>query len=1293
MGSGLSLLVALLSLSPSSGGLGALGRQETPAYSVESWKTDQGLPQNSATAVLQARDGYLWVGTFGGLGRFDGVRFQVFDISNTAELGNNRILSLHEDAQGALWIGTQDAGVSRYADGVFEHFGEDEGAPPGEVWAIAEDRDGVLWFGGQGLTRRVGERFEQVLPETLDLQTHCILVEDAGTLWLATDLGVLHYVRGSVRTYTTADGLPDGPCFWVDHDATGNLWASTLAGLAVLRGESFELAQLPEGTAPGIVHAGLIAADGTRWIGGDGLFRLGSFEGERPLEPLSLPALADISVRSLTEDREGNLWIGTNGDGLLRCRSAPFSVLNTRRGIHGAPTAIRRGPAGDEVWIGLSDGVILRHSDDGVRPAANSLSEAFSGPGACLHIDGNGEPVVFDSRFVTRFRDGRVSERFEHGLEQVLDPFVEDSGGTIWFGTRDAVASLHGTEITTTPLPPDRRGPVRVHAGEKGHLWASTSDGIGRVVEGAIEFLPVPVDSFPKGAIRAIREDGETLWFTTYGSGLGHYADGTLTMLTEADGLPDNSLGGLQADDDDHFWINSNHGVFRVSDAELEDRLAGRTRTISCQLLRTGEGNGGSSCRTSDGRIWFPTLEGVAIVDPEHVKPNLIAPQVAIERIQAGNEMYEVGTKVTIPPGNNDLVIEYTGLSFVDPDSVRFQYRLVGYEEQWIEVGSRRRAYYTNIPPGSYLFEVVACNDDGMWNEVGAATTIQLLPFFYQTSWFIALGLAATFFVLFGFYQARTRAIRRRNVALRTEIQERERAQVALRESEERYRVVAEAATDAILTIDEQGKIVYANPAAKRVFGRAPADCVGLPLDTLLPGPSEGEQDFDSSDLWEGRELVGYHRDGHAFPVEVSLGVARQQHGRPRITCIVRDITERRRTEEERARLEERLRESKKMEAMGRLAGGISHDFNNILTAMLSHAEMLDERIRGGRSDGTLEHVAEIQKCTELAFSLTNQLLAFSRRQVVQTTLLEPSEVLGRIEPMLRRLIREDIDLIVEASEDAGPIRADVGQLEQVIMNLVLNGSDAMPNGGRLTVQTAAVELDEIYAACNSQASVGPHVLIAVSDTGVGIREDALPHLFEPFFTTKSVGQGTGLGLASVHGIVQQSGGHITVTSEPGRGTTFRVYLPRGVRSTDRDEVPRGEASGADVLEGAETVLVCDDYAAVRRATQMILSNHGYRVLSADGPEEALRIAREHPTPIHLLITDVVMPGMNGPQLSRQVRALQPDVRVLFVSGYTSDIVIHEGAEPDGTGFLQKPFVFKELLGRIRELLDSPVRA
>jgi two-component system cell cycle sensor histidine kinase/response regulator CckA len=385
------------------------------------------------------------------------------------------------------------------------------------------------------------------------------------------------------------------------------------------------------------------------------------------------------------------------------------------------------------------------------------------------------------------------------------------------------------------------------------------------------------------------------------------------------------------------------------------------------------------------------------------------------------------------------------------------------------------------------------------------------------------------------------------------------------------------------------------------------------------------------------------------------------------------------------------------MEAMGRLAGGISHDFNNILTAMISHADLLDERIRGGSPDGSpdgsLEHVEEIKKCTELAFSLTNQLLAFSRRQVVQPTVLQPSEVLSVLEPMLRRLIRGDIDLVVEVADDVGPIRADVGQLEQIIMNLVLNGCDAMPDGGVLTVKALGVELDPIYAACNPQASVGPHVLIVVSDTGVGISKDVLPHLFEPFFTTKAVGHGTGLGLASVHGIVQQSGGHITVTSEPEKGTTFRVYLPRDEHAPSAIAPPRTEIRGGEPRSGTETVLVCDDYAAVRRATHMILSNHGYDALSADGPQEALRIAKDHPQPIKLLITDVVMPGMNGPQLAKEITALQPDIRVLFVSGYTSDVVIHDGVTERRTSFLQKPYVFKELLQRVRELLDAPVEA
>jgi PAS domain S-box-containing protein len=1281
---------------------GALEDEDAPAYAVQAWTTDEGLPQNTVTAVLQSRDGYLWLGTFGGLARFDGVRFTIFDISNTEALGSNRILSLLEDSQGALWIGTQGYGVTRYENGTFTHFGELDGAPTGDIWAIVESEGGALWFAGKGLTRYAGGRFEQRLVEDVATTTFCIRAEGPETLWLGTGSGLIHYVRGSVRRYTQEDGLPKNLIWWVDRDRDGTLWASTSSGIAVLRDGRFSPVTLPAGTDPGVVRDVWPDGEGRRWVAGAGLYSLGSFADERPFEPRSLPLLKGAALRSLAVDREASLWIGTEEEGLVRTRASPFSYLDGRHGVESAPWLLVSDPDGDDVWIGMSSGELLRSTGGPAEPAPGALAEAFttSGGGLCLLRDGG--IWVLNSRFATHFATRVASvladdpiERFEHGLKAVFDPIHEDADGVLWFGTTDAVCSLRGTEITQYPLPPERRGPVRLYRGSAGRLWVTTSDGLGLFQGGSIEFEPL--EPFPKGAIRAIYEEQGTLWITTYGSGLGRYADGELTWITEADGLPDNSLGGFLADDNGHFWINSNRGVFCVNRAELDSKAEGTSAGLSCRLLRTGEGNGGSACRAADGRLWFPTLYGVAIIDPEQVSKNPIPPQVHIERLEVDGEPLDLRADIVLPPEMDDLVIEYAGLSFVDPKGMRFRYRLVGNDDDWVDVGPRRRAYYTNIPPGSYRFEVIACNDDGVWNEVGASLELELLPYFYETPWFRGLCFGAVGIALVSFYLARTRDIRRRNVALRTEIRDRESAEAELRESEERYRVVAEAATDAILTIDEQGSIVYANPATERIFGCAPTDCIGLPLNSLMPDRLDENKELDSNELWEGRELIGRHDDGHTFPIEVSLGVLRPLDGRPRITCIVRDITERRRTEEERARLEERLRESKKMEAMGRLAGGISHDFNNILTAMISHADLLDERIRGGSPDGSpdgsLEHVEEIKKCTELAFSLTNQLLAFSRRQVVQPTVLQPSEVLSVLEPMLRRLIRGDIDLVVEVADDVGPIRADVGQLEQIIMNLVLNGCDAMPDGGVLTVKALGVELDPIYAACNPQASVGPHVLIVVSDTGVGISKDVLPHLFEPFFTTKAVGHGTGLGLASVHGIVQQSGGHITVTSEPEKGTTFRVYLPRDEHAPSRIAPPRTEVRGGEPRSGTETVLVCDDYAAVRRATHMILSNHGYDALSADGPQEALRIAKDHPQPIKLLITDVVMPGMNGPQLAKEITALQPDIRVLFVSGYTSDVVIHDGVTERRTSFLQKPYVFKELLQRVRELLDAPVEA
>jgi signal transduction histidine kinase len=398
------------------------------------------------------------------------------------------------------------------------------------------------------------------------------------------------------------------------------------------------------------------------------------------------------------------------------------------------------------------------------------------------------------------------------------------------------------------------------------------------------------------------------------------------------------------------------------------------------------------------------------------------------------------------------------------------------------------------------------------------------------------------------------------------------------------------------------------------------------------------------------------------------------------------EVNERKSAEAELERSEEQLRQSQKMEAIGQLAGGVAHDFNNLLTAISGHSELCLKRLTP--SDPLRRHIEGIKRSGERAAALTRQLLAFSRKQILQPKIIDLNHIVVDMNKMLQRLIGEDVDLLMGLAADLGKVKADPNQIEQILLNLSINARDAMPQGGRLTIETSNVNLSEEFSRGHIAVSPGQYVMLAVSDNGCGMDAETQAHIFEPFFTTKEVGKGTGLGLATVYGIVKQSEGTIWLYSEVGGGTTFKIYLPCVERPMKEVEV---ETDNFELLEGTETVLLVEDEEVVREMATEILRDSGYQVLEAKHGHEALTLGRQHAGVIHLMLTDVVMPQMSGRQLAEQLTPLRSEMKVLYMSGYTDDAIVHHGVLEEGTAFIGKPFTPSALARKVRELLDAPV--
>jgi PAS domain S-box-containing protein len=471
--------------------------------------------------------------------------------------------------------------------------------------------------------------------------------------------------------------------------------------------------------------------------------------------------------------------------------------------------------------------------------------------------------------------------------------------------------------------------------------------------------------------------------------------------------------------------------------------------------------------------------------------------------------------------------------------------------------------------------------------------------------------------------------------------------------------------------------MLYVSPASEGVLGYSPDSLVGQPMLSYVH-PEDADDAGAKWALQEStQELRLIHADGSLRTVEA---IANNLLGDPAVAGVViafRDITDRQ-------RLERQLVQAQKMEAIGTLAGGVAHDFNNLLTVITGYSQLI---LESSSDPETRAQVRYIREAGDHAATLTHQLLAFSRRQVLQPRVFDLNGLIARVEGMLRRLIGEDIEVVTVSASGLGMVRADPSQMEQVIMNLAVNARDAMPKGGILTIETANVELDREYIQQHPELVPGSYVMLAVSDTGTGMAPEVLAHLFEPFFTTKEVGRGTGLGLSMVYGIIKQSGGHVSVYTEVGRGSTFKVYLPRVDKKIVTTEIPRlGIPAKA---YGSETILLVEDQPQLRELTRAVLQRAGYSVIVAETAPEALTLCQQSPTPIHLMLSDVVMPRLSGRELADQALRHRPEMKVLFMSGYAPNAVVQHGVLESGTFFLEKPFTPPALLQKLREVLDS----
>jgi PAS domain S-box-containing protein len=1276
-------------------------------YNCHTWRRANGLPANAVTAIAQSEDGRLWLGTSQGLVYFDGVGFRVFEPVGEGSIEGNAITSLTHRSGGGLWFG-----LSRGSFGFFDgrHFTSLQRTEWGgkfvDVHLVQEARDGALLFGAAGTAGRLaGTNVMTSLLPTNNADVFSLFEDQQGRIWVGTaEQGLFYWKNGRLTPFTDR-ALRSVIIFAITMDPAGNLWLGTASGLQCYDPNFQQKPTPPISSQP---KALLVDRHGVLWIGtaSTGLMR---YDHGVATSFRKQDGLASDRILSLAESEDGSLWVGTE-EGLSQLSDVKFPTYSATEGlVQESCLAVAASPLGG-IWAGTPNGLSYYRDGQFTNFGFNGANGFHSRWMKRVFVTRNGDAYIFGGRKnIERFSGDRVVMSWTNTVWPRA--LAEDSHGILVALAGDLMR-MENDQLVPVHLADGRNVSLSwisdLLVARDDSIWVAAVGGVYQIKDGVLHNWCQENGLVQSTFFYLCEADDGAIW-AVQNTGIARFKGGRLQQITQQQGLPKQFIYAMVPDKLGNFWMDASSGILCASQNELNAAADGTTDHVRFRVYQgenavktTDKGaQEYSGCRSLDGRIWFPSTKGIVMIDPTNVPSNLRAPTVYLERVRINGREYQPDQKPILEPGPGNLEFDYSALDYRAPQDVRYRYRLAGYDSDWVNAGERRSAFYTNLKPGRYQFQVQACNADDVWNTASAGFALELPRRFYETIGFRATGTMAV--LGFGAYVwwvwhlrrrhiqlQRTRnllesTVKERTAELRNEIEERKRVEETLRESEEKFLQLAENITDVFwITSADRQKIHYISHAYELIWGRSTAELYAHPEQWVEPVlPADRERVLAAFAALRDNEP----RVSVEYQIARPDGAVRWIHDRGfqirdiagkvvRLTGIATDITEHK-------QLEAQLFQSQKMETVGRLAGGVAHEFNSILTAIIGQSELLLEDLPPGSP--LSRNATEISKAADRAAGLTRQLLAYGRKQFLRPKIIDLNHVVAGMEGMFRHLMGGDVDVRIISGADLHAVKADAGQIEQVIINMAINARDAMPRGGKLTLETANVTFDHKRADHYPEMKPGDYVMLAITDTGTGMSAEVKAHVFEPFFSTKDVGRGTGLGLATCYGIIKQSGGHISVYSEPGRGSTFKIYLPWAQNETrirPQPELP-------NLPHGTETILLVEDDPALCDMAAELLRRLGYVVLAAADGLSALKLVEQRgKESIDLLFTDVVMPQLNGKELSERVLALHPETRILFTSAYTENAIVHQEILRPGVAMLQKPFTPSALAHKVREVLN-----